>query len=107
MWKNSLNFLKDVPMMHVNLMTIAHTVHEKERRGATFVGALALAGTNYSHSYEAQNDTTARSTREVIPAMTIMKLTFYKSIYCSEMYKCLQDFFIKLFQIPVYMRLLT
>jgi len=30
-----------------------------------------------------------------------------KLIYCSEMYKYLHEFFIKLFQIPVYMRLLT
>ena len=28
-------------------------------------------------------------------------------IYCSEMYKCLHEFPLKLFQIPVYMRLLT
>ena len=32
---------------------------------------------------------------------------FFKLIYCSEMYKCLHEFPLKLFQLPVYMRLLT
>ena len=36
-------------------------------------------------------------------------VSFFKKrlIYCSEMYKCLHEFPLKLFQIPVYMRLLT
>jgi len=34
-------------------------------------------------------------------------LVFFKRLfYCSEMYKYLHEFYIKLFQIPVYMRLL-
>jgi len=32
---------------------------------------------------------------------------FLRLIYCSEMYKCLHEYPLKLFQIPVYMRLLT
>jgi len=32
---------------------------------------------------------------------------FKRLIYYSEMYKCLHEFFIKLFQTPVYMKLLN
>jgi len=35
------------------------------------------------------------------------RLFFKRLIYCSEMYKCLHEFSLKLFQIPVYVRLLT
>jgi hypothetical protein len=42
-WKNKLQFVKDVPMIHVNLVTIVIVVTEK-RKGITFVQCCCTIG---------------------------------------------------------------
>ena len=36
-WKNNLNFLKDLPMIYGNFITLVITASEKKMKGVTFV----------------------------------------------------------------------
>jgi hypothetical protein len=40
LWKNYLNFVKDVPMIYINFTIIVITVSEKKIGGITFVSPL-------------------------------------------------------------------
>jgi hypothetical protein len=42
LWKNNLNFVKDVPMIYVSLIIIVVIVSEKKIGGITFVPPLVL-----------------------------------------------------------------
>jgi hypothetical protein len=48
LWKSTLNFVKDVPMIHVNLIVTLIIISEKEIRGITFVPPLVF-GAQHCH----------------------------------------------------------